>query len=349
MLLKFRIETRKIKQPRIVVLRLSNENGKPVEKSLGSFSSKRGYEHIVKQLSSEELYEFENFVKTTEFAKKIFNCNADRLDRFIIKVAPGFKDALFQIWKKAKEYNIDFVPEHEMLLAIFHRAKVVEQQLSVLTNGEFQAFSKLNIDITNLHPPKPNIREDQKLISSVLENAKSPELLADMFNTIAEKKYHKAPKFKPHHFDYFVSQLEQEKKQSFPKWYYTIAIDVLCDLGVKPDTIISPAQITEHWLRLNKKESFDKTISAFNQQFKHLKDNLICTNVIKESFIKDQIARMSQTVQGNLVSPSIAAKQWIVKHSCAHDIDTIKSFNKEFPLLADNQFFINLIKKKSDA
>ncbi len=352
MLLKFRIETRKIKQPRIVVLRLSNENGKPIEKSLGSFSSKRGYEHIVKQLSSEELYEFENFVKTTEFAKKIFHRNADQLDRFIIKAAPAFKDALFKIWKKAKEYNIDFVSEYEMLLAILNKAKIIEQQLSVLTDGEFRSLADLDIDITNLHPPKPSIKEDQKLILLAIEYAKSLDTLASMFNTVAEKKYHKSPKFKPHHFEYFITQLEQEKKQPFPKWYYTIAIDVLGDMGVNLENIISPALIAEHWLRLNKNDSFGKTLAAFNQQFTYLKNDLVCMNIIKASFINDEIARMSQSSQGNAASPSVAAKHWLKryfeKHPKADEDDIIKSFNNEFPLIANNQFFIRLIKKSGE-
>jgi hypothetical protein len=345
MLLKFRIETRKIKQPRIVVLRLSSENGKPVEKSLGSFSSKRGYDHILKELTSEERYEFENFVKTTEFAKMTFSCNADKLDRFIIKAAPEFKKTLFTIWEKAKEYGIDFIPEYEMLLAIFNKAKIVEQQLAVLTNGEFKGFAGLGIDITNINPPKQSIKEDQKLISAAIENAGSLEKLADIFNSITSTKYQKTPKFKAHHLEYLVTQAEQENKQPFPKWYYTVAIDALCQLGIKPDTIASPRLITEHWLRLNKKDSIDKTITAFHQQFKHLKNDPICTNIIKLAFTNDELIKMQQSGQG-IPAPSIAAKQWlkkwIEKNPKAKLSEINNAFNKEFHSLRDNAFFMNI-------
>jgi hypothetical protein len=348
MLLKFRIETRKIKQPRIVVLRLSSEKNKNkvIEKSLGSFSSKRGYEHILEQLTSEELYEFENFVKTTEFAKYYFSCAADRLDRFIIKSAPEFKQALIKIWEKAREYGIDFVPEHEMLLAVMNRGKIVEQQISALTNGEFKALDKLGIDITNLNPPKLNLKEDQKLFYAVMEHVKSLEELADKFNTIASQKYQKAPKFKPHHFEYLVSQSEQGKKQPFPKWYYTVAIDVLCQMKIKPDSIVSLQLITEHWLRLNKKESFGKTINAFNQQFQSLKNNLVCSNIIKAAFVSDELSSMYKE-GGQMPTPSIAVKQWLrrwkEKHSDGTINEVIKAFNREFPLIADNHFFITVL------
>ena len=343
MLLKFRIETRKIKQPRIVVLRLSNNNNKLTEKSLGSFSSKRGYDHILKQLTSNELYEFENFVKTTAFAKHYFNCAADKLDRFIIKSAPEFKQALLKIWEKAKEYGIDFVPEHEMLLAVMNKAKLIEQQVAILTHGKFKALDKLGIDITNLNPPKPSIKEDQKLFTAVIEHADSLEYLASEFNAIASQKYQKSPKFKPHHFEYLVSQSEQKEEQPFPKWYYTVAIDVLCQMGVKLDSIISPQLIAKHWLRLNKKKSFEKTIAAFNQQFQQLRDSTTCKNIIKASFINDALRTMCARSQPTTI-PSAATRQWLKqwqeKHPDTTMRDTIEAFNKAFPMIADNPFFI---------
>ena len=351
MLLKFRIETRKIKQPRIVVLRLSTKKGKPIEKSLGSFSAKRGYDHILKQLTPEELYEFENFVKTIEFAKSTFHCNADKLDRFIIKTAPEFKKALQTLWEKAKDYGIEFVPEQEMLLAAFNRAKIIEQQLAVLTDSECKVFEPLDIDITDVNPPKLNRTEDQKLLTAAVENADSLESLASLFNTIASQKYHKAPKFKAHHFEYLSQPVALSKKQPFPKWYYTIAIDALCQMGIKPDTLISPVLLIEHWLRLNKTGSLERTITAFYQQFKHLKNNPICMNVIKTSFVYDELHKMQQ---GNLPTPipSMAIKLWLKRwkerHPQASVTEVIKSFNKEFPLLANNSFFLGIMEKTFD-
>ena len=344
MLLRFRIEILKIKQPRIVVLRLSYKGDKVIEKALGSFNSKRSYDHIVKQLTTEELYEFENFIKGLDFSKLNFNCNADKLDRFIIKVAPEFKEAIFKLWKKAKEFNIAFIPEYEMLLSVFNRAKIIEQQLAVLTDGEFKSLSELGIDIANIHPPKASLKEDQKLIVAVIENTKSLDELTDLFNSIASKKYHKAPKFKPHHFEFLVKQIEQGRKQPSPKWYYTVAIDVLCEKRVKPDTIISASLLTEHWLRLNKKETIEKTIACFNNQFPHLKNNPVCKNITKASFINDELSKMCNKPSP---IPSSAIECWIEKWKDKNPnkikIDAIKSFNKEFPLLANNAFLVEMI------
>ena len=69
MKLHFRIETRKIKQPRIVVLRtMTTKEGKSYDKQIGSFNFKnRSPDPIKKLLTPEELYEFENFLATLEF------------------------------------------------------------------------------------------------------------------------------------------------------------------------------------------------------------------------------------------------------------------------------------------
>jgi hypothetical protein len=346
MKLVFRVETRKIKQPRIVVLRVLEKDGKVIHKALGSFSSKRSYEKILDQLTSEELYEFENFVKTLEFSKTNYNCDADKLDRFIIKAAPEFKNALYKIWEQAKEFNINFIPEYEMLLSLFNRAKIIEQQLAVLTNGKFNALSELGVDITNIRPPKASLKEDQKLIAAVIEKTASLEGLANMFNDIASNKYNKPPKFKPHHFEFLNKQVAQGQKQPAPKWYYTIAIDVLCNLGIKPDSIISVNLLTEHWLRLNKKGNIEETIALFNSQFQHLMNNHLCENIISASFINDEFRKM-----GNQFSsiPSSAIESWLEYWKKQNSSGTrelaIKSFNDEFTLLANNPFIVQLINK----
>jgi len=340
---------RKIKQARIVVLRILHKDGKVIEKALGSFSDKRSYEPIVKQLTTEELYEFENFVSVMNFSKVNFNCPVDELDRFIIKIAPEFKKALFKLWKKAKEHDIDFIPEDQMLSFLLNKAKTVEQQLAVLTQGEFKALASLGIDVTDLNLPLRSTKEDQKLLIAAIENTQSLEQLAELFNTIAVQKYQKAAKFKPHHFEYLTqAPVEQQKKQSFPKWYYTVAIDVLNKLGVKLDAIVSPMLIAKHWLRLNKKETFNLTLKAFNQQIGSLKDNPLCVQVIKSAFIDDELARMHKNPHVNS-PPSIAIERWLKrwkeKTPTSNQKAAIQAFNTEFTLLADNPFLIKLIEK----
>jgi len=349
MKLKFRIEMRKIKQARIVVLRILHKDGKVIEKALGSFSDKRSYEPIVKQLTTEELYEFENFVSVMNFSKFNFNCPVDELDRLIIKIAPEFKKALFKIWKKAKAHDIDFIPESQMLSFLLNKAKTVEQQLAIFTQGEFKALGSLGVDIADLHLPLPATKEDQKLLIAAIENSQSLDQLTELFNTIAVQKYQKAAKFKPHHFEYLAHATgEQQKKQTFPKWYYTIAIDVLNKLGVKLDTIVSPTRIAKHWLRLNKKETFNLTLKAFNQQIISLKDNPLCIQVIKNAFIDDELAKMHKNPQVSS-PPSIAIERWLKrwkeKNPTLDQKAAIQAFNTEFTMLTGNPFLIKLIEK----
>ena len=266
----------------------------------------------------------------------------------IIKSAPEFKEALFAIWEKAQEYDIHFTPEYEMLLAVFQQAKKTEQQLAVLTNGEFRALGKLGIDITNLSHPKHDLKEDAKLFSALIEHSPSLEELAERFNTITSDKYEKTAKFKPHHFEFYKSQLEQGEKQPFPKWYFTIALEVLCELGIKPDTVISPPLVVEHWLRLNKKATMDETWKTFTQQFKHLGKSALCLNSIKAALVSDDLAKMAQHSQSS-PPPSLAIEQWLKRWKSQNLKASLKAaqrdFGKEFPAFKDNTFLLNIIER----
>lgn len=346
--LRFRIETRKIKSPRIVVLRIQDQNGNLVNQALGSFSKRRSWDRIVKQLTPEEHYEFENFVKVLDFSAHYFNCEADVLDRFIIKVAPAFKQALLQLWQTAKSYDIAFVPEYEMLLALLNKAKAVEQQLALFTGGKFQALALHGVDITHFHPPKADLKEDQKLFEAVVEHMPSLEALATLSNTIAVKKYQKSPKFKPEYFDYLKKQTKQDKKQPFPKWYYTVALDILEQLQIDP--VVSLPRLTTHWLRLNKKETFALTVKAFNRQFTKLKDHPTCIECINAAFISDELLNIHPPEQKPIsTTPSILIGHWIKYWQKKQPDATIEilidQFNQAFPNLAHHPFLVQLIQQ----
>ena len=346
MLLKFRVETRKIKQPRIVVLRLSqDERGKPLEKSLGSFNSKRSYQHIIQQLTEAERYEFDNYVATLAFSKTLFNTEADKVDRFIIKAAPDFKEALFAIWEEALQWGITFTPEHEMLMGLLEKAKSVEQELSILTQGHFSALQKSGINIHKATHGKENSTESEILFIAALKAAGTGERLAELFNKISSQKYDKSPKFKSHHFDFFINAKNKNTQPSFPKWYYTVAIDALLELGISPDTLIPPELMTLHWLRLNKQADILKTAALFDSVFPALRHNTRCHRLITREHMNRDIERMAK---GNkYLSPAKAFEKWLeesisLKPSSRRET-VISAFNQAFPSLADNPFFMNLI------
>lgn len=346
--LRFRIETPKMKSPRVVVLRMREENHRIIHKTLGSFSARRSYDPIVKQLTPEEHYEFENFVKVLDFSNRHFGCEADALDRFIIKVAPAFKQVLFKLWEKAKTYDIEFIPEYEMLLAILNKAKALEQQLALFDEGEFKGLALQGIDITDFHPPKRDLKADQKLFQALVEHTPSLEKLADLSNTLAVHKYQKSPKFKPHHFDYLKNQAEPKGSQPFPKWYYTVALDILEQLAIDP--VVSLPRLTTHWLRLNQKETLALTIQAFNQQFAKLKDNPICIQRIKAAFMLDELAKIHPLGQKKLSTlPSAVIEPWIKSQQKKQPHTTVETlmtkFNQSFPNLANHPFLMQLIKQ----
>ncbi|NNM59281.1 MAG: hypothetical protein HKM04_05650 [Legionellales bacterium] len=346
MLLKFRVETRKIKQPRIVVLRLSqDETGKPLERSLGSFNSKRSYQHIIEQLTEAERYEFDNYVATLAFSKTLFNTEADKVDRFIIKAAPDFKEALFAIWEEAKQWGITFTPEHEMLIGLLEKAKAVEQELSILTQGHFSALQKYGINIHQPAQDKENSTESEILFVTALKTARTGDRLAELFNEIASQKYGKSPKFKPHHFDFFINAKGKSTPPSFPKWYYTVAIDVLLELGIAPETLIPPELITIHWLRLNKQADILKTAALFDSVFPALRHNTRCHRLITREHMNSDIERMAKGKK--YLSPAKAFEKWLeesIALKSSPRLETvISTFNRAFPALADNPFFMKLI------
>ncbi len=353
MKLRFRIETRKIKQPRIVVLRVLEKDGKPYEKQVGSFNYKRDPEPIKKLLSPDELYEFENFLSTLKFAKDLFEKNADELDRFIIKTAPDFINALIKIFEASQNYGIEFIPEKEMLYAALNQAKTIEQQLNFLTDGQFKALSNSDIDITSINPPKKSINESQKLFKAILEANKTPESIngaVECFNKIASEKYNKNTTFTVKYLEHYATTAPNGSMPRFPKWYFTVAIDTLLELGIKPYKVITPALMIKHWLRLNKKKTEKETFKAFAEQFHQFTDSKLCENMIKKSFMEDLLRQMGDFSDNATPSPSLAVNKWLDNHLKSHKnvsaTETCKAFGSEFPSLTNNDFCLQIINKR---
>lgn len=265
MALRFRIEHTKTK-PRVAVLRINrDEQGIEKLEPVGSFGQRHNADDIRPLLSEDELYEFDNFVSTIEFGEKYFEAEADTLDRFIVKVPPAFKEVLFKLWKMASRFDIEFIPEKEMLYHLLNKAKEIEKTINAITNKRIQLLENFAIDIDKIEKPHQPDKDSQKLFQALLELDIPLEKLSKDFEDIAHKIYGKTTRFEPHFFKFYA---ENPDNKRFPQWYYTIAIDLLLRYDVNPITLIDAHKIARHWSRLKiQKWSLEKAKDQFIKQF----------------------------------------------------------------------------------
>lgn len=266
MALRFRIEITK-GNPRVAVLRIVDQTGKQEQLELiGSFGQRNSPDLLRDKLKEDELYEFENFLAALDFSKSFFHTEADELDRFIVKVAPQFRKGLFQLWKEAKKYDLEFIPDKEMLYGLFNKAKEIERKINQLSGKKNNILEKLGIDINAVSDSTSVDHESKKLFQTILELDIPLEKIAQEFQTIAQNDYQKNTRFEPHFFNHYADPTHQK---SFPKWYYSIAIDWLHQQGINPLTVISPPKVAKHWARLKvNKMSADKAKQLFSTTFK---------------------------------------------------------------------------------
>lgn len=268
MSLRFRVELTK-GTPRISVLRvISSEKGQEKLEPLGSFGQRKSPDLMRDKLNQEELYEFDNFLSALEFSNEFFKSEADELDRFIIKVAPSFQKALFELWKEASKYDLEFIPEKEMLYGVLNKAKEIEQKINKLSGKQVDVLESLGINIHEESSSLSSDKESKKLFQALLD-LNEPEKICQEFQEISQNTYHKNTRFETHFFKVYA---DPENKKNFPKWYYTIAIDVLQQHGINPLTIIAPHKVAKHWARLRvDKMTLDKAKQQFISLFKPAK------------------------------------------------------------------------------
>lgn len=271
MRLYFRIEeNRKRDKPRVEVVRMTKDaEGKKKAQIVGSFGRRSLPEDLFDKLTDDERYQLENFVAALDFSKKFFGTAANELDEIFIKVDKNFQDALKTLWKLAKKYNVEFVPQKEMLYALFNRAKKVEQEINKLSGKKNKVLEKLGITIEERTGLFASDQESRKLFQALLTLKQPLEKICKEFQQIAQQKYQKRAKFEPYYFNWYADTTENSETKRFPSWYYTIAVDLLVAYGINPLTLITPTKVVKHWVRLRidrmklneAKKEFVKTFS----------------------------------------------------------------------------------------
>lgn len=281
MSLLFRIEATKQRGARIAVIREYIDNGETKKTQIGSITKKNYPALLLDKLTEEEQYELENFLSTLNFSKTYFGNEVEELDRFIIKVSPKFKTALYELWRQAKTHGMDFVPEEEMLYALLDKAKLIERTLNKISTTEINILKKYNINPEG-YDDRFVAEEGQKLFHAILRLDISLEDISQEFGEIAKETYKKNTVFKPHYFKYYAELTTSENRKPFPKWYYAVAMDLLQKHNVNPLKIIFPTTAAKYWGKANlENHTSSELTKTFLQKFQpaeNQKDK--CLNIL---------------------------------------------------------------------
>lgn len=273
MTIKFTIRVNRTKEPKVEIYRIEENkiNAKNERKysmlgrlpdltkqSLHEFSEKH-------QLSEYERFTLENYAAQLTFNKNDLNNSFDMFHRDILYTSEAYQDALFKLWKLAKENNMHFCPADIMHKTLMLKAKSLERKLNALKKEPVNILEAIGIDIT---PPE----EDEslkkvhitcrKLFRLLLNTGHPEEKISHDFNEIA-KSYGKKEVLKPHYLQDLASHIRR-----LPFWYNTISIDLLVTYGKNPADTLSIEAIVENWLRLRKDRlSSEEAIDQLKQTF----------------------------------------------------------------------------------
>ena len=269
MAIHFLVRTNRKKAPRINVLRyIKDQRGKKSHESLGTLPEDlaMAMEIFNPILDEFEQYQLENYVKNIQFNIANFHVFADETERELIYLAPTFHDALFKLWKLAKENNLGFNPHEVMLTAILNKTKSVERHLKEKLDQPINALEKMGVDLHRFDKNEINKRlhtGSQALFQALLKIGQPLEIITEKFNKLA-KNYDKNANLKP---SYIQEYSRSPKRLSL--WYSAIAIEILLEYGADPLKIVSLEQVINAWLTINKeKMSVREASRVFMETFK---------------------------------------------------------------------------------
>ena len=257
MSIKFTIRMNRTKEPKVEIFRVEEntidekKTRKNImlgrlpdltEKTISEFSEKN-------QLSEYERFTLENYASQLTFNKNDLNNSFDVFHRDILYMSEAYQEALFKLWKLAKENNIHFCPADIMQKTLMLKAKTLERKLNALKKEPVNILEAIGIDIK---PPEDDeslkkVRITcRKLFRLLLNTGHTKEKIAHDFNEIA-KSYRKKEVLKSHYLQDLASHIRR-----LPFWYNTVAIDLLVKYGKNPAETLSVEAIVENWLRLRK-------------------------------------------------------------------------------------------------
>lgn len=207
------------------------------------------------QLTDYEIFMLENYVAQLNFNKSELNNPLKAFHRDIVYTSEAYQEALFKLWKLAKEHHIEFCPADIMQKTLILKSKAVERKLNTLQKQPINILESIGV---NIDAPKEDEAQKRvritcrKLFRFLLNTKNSEQKIAKDFNEIA-KSYGKKEVLKAHYLQDLATNIRK-----LPFWYNTVAIDLLVKYGNNPAEHLTVEAIVENWLRL-RKDSLSET------------------------------------------------------------------------------------------
>lgn len=155
MSIKFTIRMNRTKEPKVEIYRIEETTikGKKDRKNimlgrLSDLSDEAIKDFSAKNhLSDYEIFMLENYVAQLNFNTNELNNPLKAFHRDIVYTSEAYQEALFKLWKIAKEHNIDFCPADIMQKTLILKAKAVERKLNTLQKQPINILESIGINI----------------------------------------------------------------------------------------------------------------------------------------------------------------------------------------------------------
>lgn len=203
-----------------------------------------------------ELFELKWFDQMVKFFIENTELHATDLERYRLFLPESLYQAMFNLWVKCEENNIDYRPMDSIVKSIINKIKTTETKLYEKTGEKFDALKDINFHIPITDPDKDT--QDAKTVFSAL--IAIPNFF-EQFNQIAHSKYRKSSNIKENHFKGYAKAYHLP-----PKWIYACAIDVIT-LNTNPLSIITESCLFILWVKPSLRVGISK-IELLNQMNK---------------------------------------------------------------------------------
>jgi len=195
----------------------------------------------VSPLNKAELFELKWFDQMLKFFLEQTDSHATDLERYRLFMPESLFQAMYHLWVKCDEHNIDYRPMDSIIKSIINKIKATETKLYEKTGERFDVLKDINFRELATDPDKDaqDAQDAQTIFSKLI---KTPRFF-DLFNQMAQSKYRKLSNIKEEHFKGYAKAHHVP-----PKWVYACAIDVIAK-HINPLSIITESCLFVLWIK----------------------------------------------------------------------------------------------------
>ena len=205
------------------------------------------------QLEPDEIMQLHNWLAETRFGES-FQIATDQLEKVSVRMPIPLLAALTRLSLEAGRAGLDFIPHQIILTTLLQHARRIEEHID-LKNG-----FKSGILASAGMPALPDMLEETHCASDpeshtlfqTLLDLKQPVVRTCTALEAAAARYGKIKKIAPPQLREWAGGLKYKNPHKrIKKWYYAIAVDVLHEQGINATHFMSPARVTDFWIRQN--------------------------------------------------------------------------------------------------